>query len=736
LAVTGCAKLKFPPTITASPDVSDASSSSGLTVGVHVPQTAALNPAGLAESALRDTTVALPAGVAINPAGGDGLEACSEGLAGFEGFDEFNRAAEPGLQTATFNSTGLEELDPGVSFCPGSSKVGTVKIKTPLLEHELEGAVYLAAQNSNPFGSLIAMYMFVEDPVSGTTIKLAGEVRLCEATGQVIDGLSCQGPGQIITTFKNTPDLPFEELQLHFFGGERAPLATPARCGTYTTSAVFTPWDGNGPVTSSSSFQIEHGPDGGPCPGSTLPFTPVLTGGTSDINAGGFSPLTTTISRADGQQNMQSVQLHMPPGLSGILSGVKLCGEAQANEGTCGPESLIGETTVAAGVGSDPVSVKGGKVYLTEHYAGAPFGLSIVNPVKAGPFDLEHDTANPSQQPACDCVVVRAKVEVDPLTAALTITTDASGAHAIPHLIDGIPVQIKAVNVTVNREHFTFNPTSCDPMSITGSIGGDEGSSSPVSVAFQATNCATLAFQPSFHVSVTGKTSKTEGAGLSVELSYPPGSQGAQADIARVKVELPEALPSRLTTLQQACLVATFDANPAACPAASIVGHAKVTTPLLPVPLEGPAYFVSHGGEAFPDLTIVLQGYGVTVDLVGTTFISKAGVTSTTFKATPDVPFNTFQLTLPQGPYSALGANTNLCTTKLAMPTEFIAQNGAEIHQSTPIGVTGCAKAKTRGQLEAAAMKACRKKHNHAKRTACEHKARKRYAPTKPKKKK
>jgi hypothetical protein len=155
---------------------------------------------------------------------------------------------------------------------------------------------------------------------------------------------------------------------------------------------------------------------------------------------------------------------------------------------------------------------------------------------------------------------------------------------------------------------------------------------------------------------------------------------------------------------------------------------ATVTTPLLPVPLLGPAIFVSHGGEAFPSLTMVLQGYGVTVDLVGTTFISKAGVTSTTFKTVPDVPFNTFQLTLPQGKFSALAANGNLCTSKLTMPTEFLAQNGAEINQSTPISVTGCAKKKalTRAQKLTVALKACRK-GGRSRRAACETRARKRY---------
>ncbi len=359
------------------------------------------------------------------------------------------------------------------------------------------------------------------------------------------------------------------------------------------------------------------------------------------------------------------------------------------------------------------MSVTGGKVYITGPYRGAPFGLSIVNPVKAGPFDLEHDTSKPNEyEPACDCVVVRARIEVDPQTAALTVTTDESGPYAIPRLIDGIPVQIRRVNVLIDRPGFTFNPTDCNPMAITGAIQSDEGASSPVSVPFDAANCATLGFAPKFAVSTQGKTSKAEGASLSVKLAYPKAPFGSQANIKRVKVELPKQLPSRLDTLQKACSAAQFEANPAGCPAASVIGHGKAITPLIPVPLEGPAYFVSHGGEAFPSLIIVLQGYGVTVDLAGSTFINeKTGVTSSTFKTVPDAPVGSFELTLPEGRYSALAANANLCKAKLTMPTEFLAQNGAEIHQSIKIAVTGCPKAKKSSKHRKQARRSAKKGH-------------------------
>ncbi|HTA14569.1 MAG TPA: hypothetical protein VK781_06895 [Solirubrobacteraceae bacterium] len=655
-ALDGCNRLPFGPSISVAPDGQAGSTPTGLTVGVHVPQDASLNAAGLSEADVRDTTVALPAGVALNPAAADGLQTCTD-------------MPEPGRPEGQ-----LALNSDAAASCPEASKVATLEINTPLLPNPLVGAAYLAAQDANPFGSLVALYFVAEDPVSGTLVKLAGEVKPDPLTGQ------------LVSTFKNTPQLPFEDLKLHFFGGDRAPLSTPAACGSYTTVGSIAPWSGNPATESSSTFNIVSGPNGSPC-ASPLPFSPSLTAGTTSIQAGGFSPFTMTMSREDGQQSLQSIQLKMPPGLSGLLSSVKLCGEPQADQGLCGPESEIGETIVSVGLGGDPYSVRGGKVFVTEGYDGAPYGLSIVNPAKAGPYDLERETP-------CDCVVVRAKIEVDPLTAALTITTDSTGPYKIPTIIDGIPLQIKHVNVTINRPGFTFNPTNCNPMSITGSLSSTQGATSTLSVPLQVTNCAVLGFKPAFSVSTNGKTSRAMGASLHVKLVYPKARFGSQANIRSVKVDLPKQLPSNLKALQQACPIATFRRNPALCSAESRVGEAKAMTPLLPVPLTGPAYFVSNAGLAFPELVIVLSGYGTTVQLHAETFINpKTNITSSTFRTVPDAPIGTFELTLPQGKFSALSAPFNLCKTRLKMPTAFTAQNGAVIKQSTPITVTGCAKA-------------------------------------------
>jgi hypothetical protein len=640
LGLNGCNRLNFEPSISVAPDGQAASTPTGLTVGIHVPQEETLNPEGFAQANVKDTTVTLPAGLQLSPAAADGLESCPLGDVGLE-------AAQ-------------------AASCPDASKVGTVEITTPLLPEKLVGAAYLAQQNANPFGSLVALYIVVEDPKAGVIVKLAGKVSL--------DPVS----GQIVSTFENTPQLPFSDLVLHFFGSARAPLSTPPLCGSYTTVASIVPWSGNAPAEPSSTFEISSGPNGAPC-ADPRPFAPAFSAGSTNIQAGEFTPFVMTMTRPDADQTLSGITLHMPPGLSGSLSKLELCPEPQASHGACGASSQIGETIVSAGLGGAPFTVQGGKVFITGPYKGAPFGLSILNPAKAGPFDLGY-------------VVVRAKIEVDPTTAALTITSDA-----LPTIIDGIPLQLQHVQVLINRPDFTFNATDCNPMGITATLSSTEGASATGSSSYQVTNCTDLGFTPQFAVSTAGTTTRADGASLDVRLSYPLGPK--LANIAKVKVELPKQLPSRLTTLQKACTEQAFAQNPEGCPAASRVGEAVATTPILAGPLSGPAYFVSHGGAKFPELIVVLRGEdGVTVDLHGETYISKQGITSSTFATVPDVPVGSFELKLPQGQYSALAANGNLCKAKLVMPTEFVAQNGAILDQNTKITPTGCAKTQAKKQ--------------------------------------
>ncbi len=646
VTVTGCEDLSFDPELKVHPSTNEADSPSGLSVELSVPREESAS--SLAQADLKDATVTLPAGMSISTSAAGGLGACTPQQI------DLRSAAAPS--------------------CPNSSKIASVEIMTPLLEVPLHGALYLAqqgnggsAQGENPFNSLLAMYLVAEGP--GVVLKIPGEVRLDPVTGQVTAHF-----GEDPLTGSYLPQLPFSNLKIDFFGDPRAPLSTPSQCGTYTVTSQLTPWSApqsGPPATPSSSFEINqgcHGPE----------FSPSFTAGTVNNRAGGYSPITTTFRREDGEEELGRVQVQLPPGLLGNVASVPLCGEPQASVGECEASSQIGETTAGVGAGPNQFYVSG-KVYLTGPYEGAPYGLSIAVPAIAGPFNLDRE-GHP--------IVVRAALTINPTTAAATVTTDP-----LPQIIQGVPLQIRTVNVTINRQGFVFNPTNCAPLSIDGhATSSPLGQNTTLSSPFQAADCAALAFKPSVKVSTSGHTSRANGASLDFKLTYPKTPFGSQANIASAKVELPKQLPSRLTTLQKACIAATFEKDPAACPAASVIGIVRATTPILPGTLTGPAYFVSHGGEAFPDLEMVLQGDGVRVNLVGSTFISKKGITSTTLKTVPDVPVGSFEVYLPEGRYSALAANGNLCKSTLKMPTSFVAQNGAELHQNTPIAVTGCPK--------------------------------------------
>ncbi len=653
-SLQGCELLQFNPSLSVTPDVTQADEPAGTTVDLHLPQAAQQFPA-LVTPEIKGTTVTLPSGLSISPSAGDGLAGCDD--------------AQIDLSSPTLGS------------CPLASQIGTVKVTTPLLTEPLEGQVFLGTPHCDPCTDADAsdgnMYrIFLQFEGAGVVVKQEGKIFANSSTGQ------------LTTTFKNIPQLPVSDVQLHFNSGLRASLATPQSCGTFTSTADLTPW--SAPITPDatpiSQFSVDWDGNGGACP-AVMPFSPGFEAGTSNANAGQLSPLSVTFNREDREQDFSQIKVVTPPGLLGSLSAVPLCGEPQADLGTCPAASQIGKMTVAAGPGSHPYYQQG-QVYLTGPYKGAPFGLSIVVPTKAGPFDLGN-------------VVVRAQISVDPHTTALTVTTDP-----LPQILDGIPLRLRKTNVTIDRPGFIFNPTDCAQLHITATISGSQGTQTNVSTPFAVAGCAGLSFAPKFSVATSGKTSKAGGASLDAKLVVP---SGPQSNIAKVKVELPKQLPSRLTTLQKACPDSTFEANPAACPAGSAIGAVQAVTPILPVKLRGPVYFVSHGGAAFPNLVAVLQGYGVRVNLVGETFISKAGITSSTFTNIPDVPVSTFELFLPQGKGSALAANGNLCKSKLVMPTLFVGQDGAQLKQNTLIKVTGCPKAKTSKR----AKKARTAKHHH-----------------------
>ncbi|MGN6373906.1 MAG: hypothetical protein ACTHM1_13110 [Solirubrobacteraceae bacterium] len=667
LGLTGCNQLPFAPSIAAAPTSARASTPTGLEFDMYVDDEGLASGEGLAQSQLEKAVVALPQGVTTNPSVAAGLVACT-----LAQYDSENVGSTPG--------TG----------CPDESKIGDVSIESPLVSEKIEGSVFLAKQGENPFGSLLAIYVVAKNPQLGVMVRLAGKVDPNPVTGQ------------LLTTFEHLPQLPFSHFHFKFRQGQQAPLANPSVCGTYTTTADLSPYSEPARVVhDSAQFAITQGAEGNACPsGGVPPFAPGLIAGMVDNSAGSYSPMYLQVTRKDAEQEITRFSAQLPPGLTANLSGIPFCpdadietaksksGEAEEAEPSCPAASQIGHTEVGVGVG-EVLAWSAGRLYLAGPYHGSPFSVVAVNSAKVGPFDL-------------GTVVVREALSIDPRTAVVKI--DAKGSDPIPHILDGIVIHARDIRVYVDRPNFALNPTSCERMSLVAAVdGAGADPSNPadqqqatVANSFQDANCARLRFKPSFKVFTRGRTNRKSGASLRVLLTYPNLPQGTQANISSVKVSLPQQLPSNLNTLKKACLAATFDADPAACPAESRVGTAKALTPILPVPLEGPAYFVSYGGAKFPELIVVLQGYGVRIDLHGETFITRSGVTSSTFKTVPDQPVASFELTLPQGKSSALDANTNLCAVKggLHMPTVFTAQNGNVIRQSTPVTVTGCPRHK------------------------------------------
>ncbi len=620
VGVTGCEEVPFRPTATVSPETSQHDTPDGIVTDVHVAQNEKSNEINSAD--IEDAHVTLPEGLTLNPAAARGLEACTQ--------------AQLGRGTAN------------PVTCPAASRIGTVEIETDLPPHSLGGNVYLGKPNGAGAITGPPYLIFIDaESVYGVSVRLEGQAVPNPVTGR------------LEVSFLHNPQLPFSDLVMKLNGGPRAPLANPVSCGATATNSVFTPYTEASPFASSIPFTTTG------CP-SPLPFSLGQSTSETSSKAGAFTSFTFKLSRAEGNQNLSTVQTVLPAGLVGLIPLVKLCPEPAASTGSCPSSSRIGTASAVAGVGSEPYGFSG-PVYLTGPSGGAPYGLSIPIEAAAGPFDLGR-------------VMTRVAIGVDPHSARVIATA------TLPRIVGGVPLHLRGLSVAVTRSSFLLNPTNCGGLSTDSLLSAIQGASSSPSSAFAVTGCSSLQFKPAFAASSPTAPSRANGASLQVVFTQ----SGHEANIRSVVAQLPKQLPSRLTTLHHACAEGVFAANPRDCPSGSKVGSATVTTPVLPEKLSGPAYLVSHGGAEFPNLDLILEGdHGVRVILEGTTKISK-GVTTSTFGSIPDVPVTRFELNLPTGPNSALGSYGSLCAKPLYLPTSIVAQSGAQMHQNLRLSIGSC----------------------------------------------
>jgi hypothetical protein len=645
IALTGCDRVPFAPTLTATPSNPVAGAPSGYAFDLHVPQ--GDNPEGLAAAHLRRTQVTLPAGVRISPSAADGLAGCSDAQIALKSTD-----------------------DP---TCPKGAKVGTVQVFTPLLDTPLTGSIFLGTQASDDpaSGQMFRMFLLVQDKARGVTIKLPGSVVPDPATGQ------------LTAIFDNNPQLPFSTLHLEFKDGPRAVLVNPPSCGTFHTNATLSSWSGK-TVSSDSSFAITQNCD------ATGRFTPSLDTGLVNARAGSSSPFTLTLSRPDGQQNISGVDVAMAPGVLGNVGAVAICADAQAAAGTCSPESRVGHVMALAGAGSAPLVVpQPGKastaVYLAGPYKGAPYSLSIVVPAQAGPFDL-------------GIVVVRAALLIDPIDAHVSVQSDP-----IPTILKGVPLGVQKINVTLDRPGFMVSPTNCDPQQLLGRVSSDQGSVASVDGRLQVGDCAALKLAPKLDLQLTGKGQTTDGKhpGVSATLRQP----AAGANLRKVEVTLPLSLaldPDNAASDGLCSFEAGSKPNPV-CPASSVVGQATAVSPILHEPLSGPVYFVKNerkdpkSGRSIkttPKLVIPLVGEnGLKLTLTGVSSVPDNEHLVTTFNNIPDAPVSSFKLNINGGRKGILVVSgTDICKATQVAQQEATGQNGKVVDVDVPMS-TPCALA-------------------------------------------
>ena len=655
--ITGCGELSLHPSFSLQPTSTQGSSPVGATAHLHLPDTGLTEPEALAEPQLKKAVVKLPEGLDLNPSSANGLQTCTEAQIGYKG----GNYELP-------NPMRFSDADPS---CPDGSKLGTVEVSTPLLENPLVGQVYLAAQEENPFGSLLAIYLVVDDPAVGVVVKLAGRIDTDPNTGQ------------ITTTFDYSPQLPFEDLTINFRGGgPRSELASPEVCGPHTTTGSWEPWSApqSGPdAQTADTFDVA-----GNCAASpgARPFAPSFEAGTTNPIAGAYSPLVVKVKRNDGEQELRRLDFTLPGGLAAKLAGMSYCSDAdiataQNKSGreeqahpSCPASTRLGSVDAAAGVGSEPFHTAG-DVYLAGRYKGAPISAVVITPAVAGPFDLGN-------------VVIRNPLYIDENTAQVTVKSDP-----IPTILDGIPLKVREVAIQIDRGDFTFNPTSCEATQVTASIRSSDGATATPDNRFQVGGCENLAFKPRTYFRLYGATKR--GAHPKVRAVYE--TRPGEANLLSGAFTIPRSEFLDQAHIRTICTRVQFAAN--ACPKGAIYGHVKAFSPIVDYPVQGPVYLRSSDHN-LPDLVFDLRGpvYQPVHVVVALRIDSHKGQIRVTAEGVPDLPVSKLIFTQQGGKKGLLINSRNICTKAYRADVATEGHNGKTSEFRPVLSNSKCKKAR------------------------------------------
>ncbi|UUY05798.1 hypothetical protein LRS13_09845 [Svornostia abyssi] len=396
-----------------------------------------------------------------------------------EGMEINPAAASAGLSACA--DAEFAVASSAVPACPAASAVGDITIDNAQLG-TLSGSVFLGTATP---GNLMRLFIVAQRSAAAddVRVKLTGSVTADPATGRVtaqLDGI---------------PQVPFRSMTMRLRGGQHGILRTPRACGQSTLGTSLTPWSGTAAVSPGATLRIDG------C-GDPARFTPGVGITATPAQAGATTALQATITRPDGDARLAGARISLPDGLMGKLTGVPQCPLADARAAACPAATRVGSATASVGAGPAPLGLTG-DLYLTPPADGGLAGLVLTVDAKVGPLDLGR-------------IAVPMELRLREGGAGIDVV-----AGDIPRRVQGIPLDLRAIDLRIDRDGFLLNPTGCGPRPLAATFTSDLGGTASASAPFAVTGCDKLGYAPRMRMALSGETKKNGHPTIAAELRLP-----------------------------------------------------------------------------------------------------------------------------------------------------------------------------------------------------------------------